>query len=90
MIEGRILGDARLFFGDELLIPTASGTFTVPPDLLLKNIVDIPVPDGMQFLASKRGKKYYPVGSAAGEQLVPENRIYFKTAEEAEKAGYVK
>ena len=90
MIEGRILGDARLFFGDELLIPTASGTFAFPPNIFLKNIVDIVIPSDMQFVASQRGKKYYPVGSSAGEQLIPENRIYFKTAEEAEKAGYVK
>ena len=90
MIEGRILGDARVFFGDELVLPTASGTFAFPPDVFLKNIVDIVIPSDMQFVASKRGKKYYPVGSSAGEQLVPENRIYFKTEEDAKGAGYVK
>ena len=41
------------------------------------------------FFASSRGKKYYPVGCTAGNTLKQENRIYFNTREEAEKAGYV-
>lgn len=40
------------------------------------------------FFASKRGHKYYPVGCSAGKSLKQENRIYFSTAAEAEKAGY--
>jgi len=40
------------------------------------------------FFASSRGKKYYPVGCSAGDSLKMENRIYFNTREEAEKAGY--
>lgn len=40
------------------------------------------------FFASSRGKKYYPVGCSAGKSLKQENRIYFGTREEAEKAGY--
>jgi hypothetical protein len=42
----------------------------------------------MRFVASRRGKRYYPVSSREGERLVPENRLYFRTAEEAERAGY--
>jgi hypothetical protein len=42
----------------------------------------------MNFVASKRGKLYYPVKKAAGQQIVPENRIYFRTEEEAPAAGY--
>ncbi len=41
------------------------------------------------FFASNRGKKYYPVGCSAGDSLKQENRIYFETREDAEKAGYV-
>jgi hypothetical protein len=40
------------------------------------------------YFASSRGKKYYPIGCSAGKSLKEENRIYFETANEAEKAGY--
>ncbi len=40
------------------------------------------------YVASKRGRKYYPVGCPAAENLKVENRIYFKTAGEATEAGY--
>ncbi|HEV7701835.1 MAG TPA: hypothetical protein VGO63_00085 [Candidatus Paceibacterota bacterium] len=40
------------------------------------------------FFASSKGKKYYPVGCSAGKSLKMENRVYFATREEAEKAGY--
>ncbi len=40
------------------------------------------------FFASKRGKKYYPLGCSAGKTIKEQNRIYFKTGEEAESAGY--
>lgn len=44
---------------------------------------------GGAFVASKTGKKYYPADSAAAQKIKAENRIEFKSAEEAEKAGFV-
>ncbi len=40
------------------------------------------------FFASNKGKKYYSVGCGAGKGIKIENRRYFATKEEAEKAGY--
>jgi hypothetical protein len=40
------------------------------------------------FFASNRGSKYYPVGCSGGKTIKQENRVYFVTSEEAEKAGY--
>lgn len=40
------------------------------------------------WVASKTGKKYYPSPSAATKKIKEENRVYFATKEEAEKAGY--
>lgn len=40
------------------------------------------------YFASNRGKKYYPIGCSAGKTIKQENRIYFVTSAEAEKAGY--
>lgn len=42
------------------------------------------------FFASNRGEKYYSVGCSAGKTIKEENRIYFNTEEEAERAGYTK
>jgi hypothetical protein len=41
------------------------------------------------FFASKRGKKYYSISCSAGKTIKEQNRIYFKTGEEAEAAGFV-
>jgi hypothetical protein len=40
------------------------------------------------FFASKKGKKYYSLGCQAGKSIKVANRVYFKTAQEAESAGY--
>ncbi len=43
---------------------------------------------GKNYFASNRGTKYYPIGCSAGKTIKQENRVYFTTSEEAEKAGY--
>ena len=47
-----------------------------------------PAPSDAVFVASKTGKKYYAADSAAGKKIKEENRVFFKTTEEAKKAGY--
>lgn len=89
-LKGSMVGNARLFLGSEQVTPDASGAFLVPAGTLLTNHVSITVPAGMRFVASRRGKKYYPVGSAAAEGLAPANRVYFHTGEEASQAGYTR
>lgn len=63
--------------------------FSIPAASFLVDHVAVEVPAGMRFVASKSGKKYYPVDSAAGSRLKPENRVYFATEEEARGAGFV-
>lgn len=43
---------------------------------------------GGAFFASSKGSKYYPAKCSAGKSIKVENRIYFDTREDAEKAGY--
>ncbi|OGI60183.1 hypothetical protein A2641_03845 [Candidatus Nomurabacteria bacterium RIFCSPHIGHO2_01_FULL_37_25] len=43
---------------------------------------------GKNFFASNRGSKYYSFSCSAGKTIKQENRVYFFTREEAEKAGY--
>ena len=88
-IEGMMSSGARLIIGETYVVPTASGTIRVAAAPFLTNHVTVEVPVGMRFVASKAGKKYYPVNSAAGSRLKPENRVYFATEEEARRAGYI-
>lgn len=44
--------------------------------------------EGGAFVASKTGKKYYATDSAQGQKIKEENRVYFASEKEAEKAGY--
>ncbi len=57
-------------------------TAVVPP--LVINLDTVP----KNFFASTRGNKYYSLWCVAGKTIKQENRIYFRTGEEAEKAGY--
>ncbi|MCJ7787068.1 hypothetical protein MUP06_02590 [Patescibacteria group bacterium] len=41
------------------------------------------------FVASSRGKYYYPIDCSLADTLKEENKIYFKTRQEAEKGGYI-
>jgi hypothetical protein len=88
-LEGSLTGNVRLFIGKEQVLGNG-GTFSIASPALLKNIISVQIPDGMQFVASRKGTKYYPVSSAQGGGLSPKNRLYFRTAEEAERAGYRK
>lgn len=42
------------------------------------------------YVASKNGKKYYPLTCSGVNRIKEENKIYFKTQAEAEAAGYSK
>lgn len=87
-ITGSIHGNARLFLGDVMPIPDGSGAFRIPAGNLFRDTVTVRVPAGMRFVASRRGKKYYPVRSANAAKLAPANRVYFADAESALRAGY--
>lgn len=89
-VRGTMIGEARLFLGGKQVLPDAGGTILTPAGPLLTNTVRIAVPEGMRFVASKRGQKYYPVGSASATALSPAHRVYFATEEEAQAAGYRK
>lgn len=88
-LEGTIIGTGtRLFLGEKQVIANSSGSFRVPAGPFLTNYVTIHVPEWAQYVASKRGKKYYPVHSAQGQNIVPENRVYFRSKEEAASHGF--
>lgn len=46
------------------------------------------IPEGAQYVASSKGTVYYWVGCNGWKNLSTANLVYFKTADEAKKAGY--
>lgn len=42
-----------------------------------------------EYVASSRGKYYYPIDCSLANTLKEENKIYFKSKEEAESNGYI-
>lgn len=81
-------GEMRLVAGEEISVSTGSGEIFLPLAQGQWRDVSIVIPDGARFVASKKGKKVYPVESKSAEKLSAENRIYFSTKEEAKQAGY--
>jgi len=89
-VFGSIRGDARVWIGETQVMPDGEGLFAEEPGPLLVNEISVLVPEGMKFVASKRGKKYYSVLTNGGQKIVPENRVYFPDASAAEAAGYTR
>ena len=88
LLYGEITGSARVSIGKELF--TQSGMFALDAGPLLRNEVSVVVPAWAAFVASKNGKKYYAVDSSSGRNITPKNRVYFETAGQAERAGFMR
>ncbi len=87
-LVGSVEGVVRLSAGGTIIPVDDEGRFAIADRSILTNRITVMAPPGMRFVASSKGTKYYPVDSAGGQNIVPQNRVYFATAEEAEAAGY--
>jgi len=87
-LSGKISGETRVFLGDSQIVPNADGVFNIRADDLFINYVKIRIPEGMNYVASKKGKYYYSVTSVAGERIIPKNRVYFESEKGAQNAGF--
>jgi methylphosphotriester-DNA--protein-cysteine methyltransferase len=56
--------------------------------LLLLTAASLGAQQEKAFVGSKSSKKFHTLQCAAGKKIIEKNRIYFRTAAEAEKAGY--
>lgn len=90
VLTGVVQGNVRLIARRRVVVPAASGSFAISDSALLTNVVEIHIPEGMQFVASKRGKKFYPVDSSSAAKLSPANRVYFPNEQSAQSAGYIR
>lgn len=61
--------------------PSSSPARTVMPSASLADTLGL-------FVASSRGQVYYLRTCSAAQRLAAQNRVYFKSEEEAEAAGY--
>ena len=86
-LRGRGAG-VRVFARDEPIALAPDGSFSIAHPAFRIEEVSVPVPPGMRFVASKNGKKYYRVDSAAGERIAPKNRRYFPDEASAHAAGF--
>jgi hypothetical protein len=93
LLKGEIAGaDARLAYDTEHILSLEPGdVFEIPvyQVSLYQYYSARDLPEGINYIASKNGKYYYSVLNARAFSLTPKNRLYFKTAQEAEKAGYL-
>lgn len=87
-LQGHASGAVRFHIGNEVVVPDGSGSFVLPSSLLQISTAMVDVPVWAKFVASKRGRRYYPARSSEGEALSPKYRVYFRTSEEAGQAGY--
>lgn len=66
---------------------TTSRTFSTTTDTGEVNNSTINTSQEGAFVASRSGKKYYPSNCGSANRIKPENRVYFKTSNEAEARG---
>lgn len=85
---GHAEGDVRIFFQDKQILVESGGSLRIPAGPLFTHVITIDVPPDMRFVASKKGRKYYPLASRSGQNIAIENRIYFPDDASAEAAGY--
>lgn len=103
-VQGKIEGDATLKINNQVIDQTDFSAVTgatlsvyndsfefTTPLIVAEECVDpdkIGVPPDAQYVASKNGTKYHPIDSGTANRIKDENKVYFQTKEEAEKAGY--
>lgn len=83
---GASVGGDRLWIEQlpqEARVPNGGGPAAVSEALEVKSL-----PTTGTYVASKSGTKYYLPSCGSSKRIKEENRVWFKTKEEAEAAGY--
>ena len=82
--------ELRFVVGKDAIYPSSDGKFQFPVAEILPMLKQIPSPEGVLFVASKRGKRYWALDAPEAFLLAEKNRIFFASEEEAVSAGYKK
>lgn len=64
-----------------------NGENTIDVVGILPMLKKVPAPEWANFVASKRGSKYWPLDSYQAFSLSPKNRVFYGTEEDAKKDG---
>lgn len=81
IIGGKILKRPSLVIEKELLAQLGDSLVEIQP----QNQTN---PKETLFVASSKGKYYYPIDCPLAKKLSEKNKIYFKNSQEAETQGY--
>ena len=90
ILIGKTNQQVRMISLENNQIISAENDFKIDITPLLPRLQIIPHPDDMQYVASKRGKYYWPLDSIEAHQIKWSNRVFFKNNGEAEASGYSK
>jgi hypothetical protein len=77
---GKIINRPAMVIDKELIVNLDESTTTASQKISSPNTI---------FVASSKGKYYYPLDCSLAENLSEKNKIYFQTKEEAEAKGYL-
>lgn len=85
-------GELRIILApeDKKISVLKNETFSLDIREILPMLKEVPHPEGTQFVASKRGKKFYPIDSPRAFLITSKNRTFFKDESEAEEKGFVR
>lgn len=95
--EGKIYGKvegqkARIAYSPENIEDLEVGeTFEIPLDKISLSAYyrAEDIPEGVAYISSKTGKYAYSILDPRSLRILPKNRIYFATKEEAYEAGFI-
>ncbi|MBI5414460.1 hypothetical protein HZA38_03005 [Candidatus Peregrinibacteria bacterium] len=83
--------ESRFIVGkDEEIFSVHDEEFSFSVVSILPNLKMIPAPQGMRFVGSSRGSKFWPLDAPEAALITPKNRIFFQSADDAVKKGYKK
>ena len=82
--EGDMVPPVKIILPENLMYKSVQSANIAPKT---KSISSVALKDA-QFMASKRGKNYYPISCSSGSSIKESNRVYFNSKESAENKGY--
>lgn len=87
ILMGTSTAEIRIEISNDSVEVTQQGSFAIPITAILPMIQKIPSPQGKNWVASRSGKKYYPLDSPSAFLLTPKNRMFYATEQEAKNDG---
>lgn len=71
----------------EIITPHSKDTIHVDIQSILPMLKTLPAPDGMKFVASKRGKTYWSLDAPQAFLISAKNRVFYPNAQQAQEDG---